>query len=70
MRCRLRPSRHAKDKMIEWGFSKETIIDAILRGPKRLSSEGRIEIDFKGLRVVYKQFPCTYFVITIHWRYR
>ena len=70
MRCSFRPSKHAKDKMIEWGFARQEILDAIARGPKRLSSEGRIEVDFRGLRVVYKQLPCRYFVITVHWRFR
>ena len=66
-KCKFRPSIHAKDKMIETGISKFEILDAILRGAKRTFGN-KILSTFGGFEVIYKQFPCNYFIITIYWK--
>ncbi|MFH1544901.1 MAG: DUF4258 domain-containing protein [archaeon] len=66
-KCKFRPSKHAKDKMIETGLSKLEILDAILRGAKR-TFENKILSAFKGFEVIYRQFPCNYFIITVYWK--
>lgn len=67
-RCSFRPSSHAKDKMIERGISKEEILETILKGAKRAFEENKIISFFKGFEVVYRQFPCNYFIITVYWK--
>ncbi len=66
-RCEFRPSRHAKDKMIETGIAKLEILDAVLRGAKR-KFQDKIVSTFKGFEVVYRQLPCNYFIITVYWK--
>ncbi|MBU0662029.1 DUF4258 domain-containing protein, partial [Candidatus Micrarchaeota archaeon] len=64
-RCKFRPSRHAKDKMIETGIAKIEILEAVLRGAKR-KLENKIISTFGGFEVVYRQLPCNYFIITVY----
>jgi len=68
-RCSLRPSRHAKDKMIETGISKIEILESILMGAKRIL-HNKIVSTFKGFEVVYRPLPCNYFIITVYWKNR
>lgn len=68
-RCSFRPSKHAKDKMIETGISKIEILDGILKGAKKVFRE-KIISTFQGFEVVYRQLPCNYFVITVYWKHR
>ena len=68
-KCELRPSAHAKTKMIVWGFNKENIIEAILKGAKRIE-QNKIVVTYGGFEVVYKQYPCNYFIITVYWKVR
>ena len=51
--------------MIERGIAKEEVISALLRGAKRVFGE-KVISGFAGIEVVYKQFPCKYFVITVY----
>ena len=66
-RCAFRPSKHAKDKMLETGISKWEMLDAILRGAKR-RLQNKIISTFRGFEVVYRQLPCNYFIITVYWK--
>ena len=69
-RCHLRPSQHAKDKMIAWGIEKDKAIECILKGAKRIEKDtvlgDKIVSRYKEFEVVYKQRPCNYFIITIY----
>ena len=68
-RCHIRPSGHAKDKMIAWGIEKERVIECILKGAKRIEKDAlsgdKIVSRYKQFEVVYKQRPCNYFIITV-----
>lgn len=66
-RCAFRPSKHAKDAMIERGISKDDILEAILKGAKRIFGQ-KILSTFRGFEAVYRQFPCNYFVITVYFK--
>lgn len=66
-RCALRPTKHAKDQMVRRGISKEEILEAILKGAKKINGRKIITL-FRKLEVVYIQKPCQYFVITPYWR--
>ncbi|MBU2099667.1 DUF4258 domain-containing protein [Candidatus Micrarchaeota archaeon] len=68
-RCSFRPSRHAKDKMIETGIPKIEILEGIIKGAKKIFKD-KIVTTFRGFDVVYKQLPCNYFVITVYWKNR
>ncbi len=65
-RCSFRPSTHTKDKMIDRGISKDEILEAIQKGAKRFTQDGRIIALLHDYEVVYKPFPCNYFVITVY----
>jgi len=53
--------------MIVRGINKDEIIEAIQRGPKRISDK-KIMVTYKGFEVSYKQHPCNYFIITVYWK--
>lgn len=65
MKCTFSPSKHTKDQMIYRGISKEELIEAILKGAKRLQGKKIIAL-YKKIEVVYVQKPCHYFVITTY----
>jgi len=67
-RCSFRPSKHAKDKMIETGISKMEMLEGILKGAKKVFKD-KIIATFKGFEVIYRQLPCNYFVITVYWKH-
>ena len=67
MRCSLRPSQHTKERTILRGIDKEEILEAIEKGPKRFY-ENKIIVSYKGFEVVYRQYPCNYFIITLYWK--
>ncbi|MBI4043836.1 MAG: DUF4258 domain-containing protein [Candidatus Diapherotrites archaeon] len=64
-RCAFRPSKHAKDNMLERGISKQEALDAIHCGSKRVFGN-KILTSYRGIEVVYKQFPCNQFIITVY----
>lgn len=67
MKSEFRHSRHTKDQMVLRGISKGEIIDAVLKGAKRL--RGRKIIGLYGkVEVVFLKKPCHYFIITAYWR--
>lgn len=65
VKCSFRPSLHAKDKMILTGLSKWEILEAIIKGAKKVF-RNKIITTFKGFEVVYRQLPCNYFIITVY----
>ena len=67
--CSLRPSMHAKDKMIETGINKTEILESILKGVKK-ALHNKVASTFKGFEVVYRPLPCNYFIITVYWKNR
>jgi hypothetical protein len=67
MECEFRPSKHAKDQMVLRGISKREIMDAVLKGAKRLQGEKIVGI-YGKIEVVFLKKPCHYFVITAYWR--
>ncbi len=67
VRCKIRPSGHAKTKMISYGFETGMMLENILKGAKRIE-EGKIIANYKGVEIVYKQRPCNYFIITLYWK--
>ena len=66
-RCTLRPTKHAKNQMVKRGISKDEILEAILKGAKKIDGMKIVAL-FRKLEVVYIQKPCQYFVITPYWR--
>ena len=68
-KCSFRPSKHAKDKMIETGISKIEILESVSRGAKKAYGK-KIISTFKGFETVYRQLPCNYFIITVYWKNR
>ena len=67
-RCHIRPSAHAKDKMIAWGIEKGKVLECILKGAKRIERDttlgDKIVARYREFEVVYKQKPCNYFIVT------
>jgi len=67
MGCAFRPTKHMKNMMLERGLSKKEIMDAVLKGAKRVK-ERKITSLFKRIEVVFIKETCGYFVITSYWR--
>ncbi|MBU4190126.1 MAG: DUF4258 domain-containing protein [Candidatus Thermoplasmatota archaeon] len=67
MGCAFRPTRHMKNMMLERGLSKKEIMDAVLKGAKRVKGR-KITSLFKRIEVVFIKGICNYFVITSYWR--
>lgn len=65
--CKVRPSRHAQDRMVERGISRAEAVEAIARGAKRRRGH-RVLSQLRGMEVVYVPRPCNHFVITIYRR--
>lgn len=53
--------------MLERGLSKKEIMDAVLKGAKRVKGR-KITSLFKRIEVVFIKGICNYFVITSYWR--
>ena len=68
-RCSVRPSNHAADQLVERGITEYELFEAFVRGAKRAIGV-KILCEYKGIEVVYKQFPCNYFVITVYHKTR
>lgn len=67
MVCAFRPTKHMKNMMLERGLSKKEIMDAVLKGAKRVK-ERKITSLFKRIEVVFIKETCNYFVITSYWK--
>jgi len=61
-------SRHAKEQMIDRGFSKGEVEESIRKGTKNIQN-GKIISTYRDYKVVYKMINETYFVITIMYRW-
>lgn len=53
--------------MVLRGISKREIMDAVLKGAKRLQGKKIISI-YGMIEVVFRKKPYHYFVITAYWR--
>ena len=65
--CKMRPSKHAEDRMIERGISRSEAVETISRGAKRMRGP-KVFSQLRGIEVVYIQKPCNQLVITIYRR--
>ena len=61
-------SQHAKEQMIDRGFSKKEVEDCIKLGNKTLQ-DGKIISTYRDYKVVYKKIKEKYFIITIMYRW-
>ncbi len=53
--------------MLERGLSKKEIMDAVVKGAKRVKGRKIVSL-FKRIEVVFIKGTCNYFVITSYWR--
>ncbi|UCE37536.1 MAG: DUF4258 domain-containing protein [Thermoplasmata archaeon] len=65
MECKIRPTRHAQDMMIERGVSKREMVETINKGAKKLRKK-KIVSFHRNIEVVYKKKPCHLFIITVY----
>ena len=61
-------SQHAKEQMIDRGFSKKEVEECLINGAKTIQN-GKIISTYMDYRVVYKMINKTYFIITIMYRW-
>ena len=64
-RCRLRPSLHASERMINQGIGTNEVFETINKGAKRREGE-KIVTTFRGMEIVLTKRPCRYFLITAY----
>ncbi len=64
MECKIRPSGHAQDMMIERGVSRREMVETINKGAKKLRKKTIISFH-RNIEVIYKKKPCHLFIITI-----
>ena len=67
MMCAYRPSRHAKDQMIERGISREEAMEVIMKGAKHLKDRNILS-GYRRTVVVWRKVPCQFFVLTMYRR--
>lgn len=67
MTCAFRPTRQAKDRMIERGISKSEAVETITKGAK-LRKGQKVLSRLRGIEVVYQPRKCTNHVITLYKR--
>jgi len=65
MACKLRPTIHFKMRQIERGFSDEEVRRAINEGQRQVDADGKTHGRYGGCRVVYKERPCNFVLITV-----
>ena len=61
-------SQHAKEQMIDRGFSKKEVEECIIKGTKDLQ-DGKIISTYRDYKVVCKKIKEKYFIITIMYRW-
>ena len=49
-------SNHVFDRMQLRGIGKENILDAVMKGAKRIRKDGSIVAEFRWFKVVYREF--------------
>ena len=64
--CRVRPSKHAADRMISQGIGHREVAEAILKGAKRREGP-KVVTSYRGKEVVFVKRPCRYFLVTAYW---
>ena len=65
--CKVRATKHAEDRMIERGISRNEANEAIMKGAK-LRRGRRILTRLRGMEVVYEPRRCNNLVITLYRR--
>ncbi len=65
MECKLRPSIHARDMMIERGISQSETIETINKGAKKLHKKKVVSF-YRNIGIVYKKKPCNIFIVTAY----
>ncbi len=63
--CKLKPTAHATEAMIERGISKTEALDTVLKGVKKVCNK-RITSVLRKIKLVYCKLPCQYIVITAY----
>lgn len=61
-------TKHAKEQMIDRGFSRNEIEEGIIRGTKTIQSD-KIISTYKYYKIVYKKVKDVYYIITIMYRW-
>jgi len=61
-------SQHAKEQMVDRGFSKTEVEECIRCGSKTIQ-DGKITSIYRDYKVVYKKIKERYFIITIMYRW-
>ena len=61
-------SKHARERMVERGISKNEISNAIQKGQKR-AQNGKIITSYTYFEVVYKKIGDKYYIITVKLRW-
>ena len=61
-------SKHARERMVERGISKNEISKAIQKGKKR-TQNGKIIASYTYFEVVYKKIRDKYYIITVQLRW-
>ena len=61
-------SKHARERMVERGISKNEISKAIQKGKKR-THDGKIIASYTYFEVVYKKIRDKYYIITVQLRW-
>jgi len=61
-------SKHARERMVERGISKNEISKAIQKGKKR-TQNGKIIASYTYFEVVYKKIGDKYYIITVQLRW-
>lgn len=49
-------SDHVLDRMALRGIGKEQIIDAVMKGAKKLRSDGSIISEYRWFRIIYREY--------------
>lgn len=63
--CKLKPTKHATNAMIERGISKFEALEVISKGAKKAQGRKIITL-LRKIELVYLKFPCQYIVITAY----
>ena len=65
MQCKFRPTLHAERMIVERGISKSELVEAVLRGVKKIKNKKIIAV-YRHIEVVYRKLPCEFIIITVY----
>lgn len=68
MTCAFRPRKHFKEMQIERGVSEKEVRNAINKGSKFKGSDGNIHAVYGKWKIIYKERPCNFILITVYLR--